>query len=58
MKKAANGDISTLSESMSLMEEYESLAAKIDKAQGEMTSAQVNRYLKITQKMTQAAYGL
>ncbi len=53
-KKAAKGDISAVTEYTSLMSEIESLTSKMDGAKGEMTQAQLNRYLRITNKMTQS----
>ena len=55
MKKAANGDMSALSEYPSLLEEAQEYSEKLQNAQGEMTSAQWNRYLKITNKLANAA---
>ena len=53
-KKAMNGDMNALSESVSLAEQAEKLGDKLSKGQGSMTSAQMNRYTKIVTKMTNA----
>ena len=55
MKKAMNGDMSALSEYPALMEKAEEFSDKLGNAEGEMSSAQWNRYLKITKKMSSAA---
>lgn len=55
MKKAANGDMSALSEYPALMEKAQDLSNKMSGAQGDMSAAQWARYMKITNKMTQAA---
>lgn len=55
MKKAAKGDMSALSEYPALMEKAQEFSDKLSGAQGQMTSAQWSRYMKITNKMTQAA---
>lgn len=53
-KKAMKGDMSAMSEYVKLAEKAQKLADKLDKAKGEMTDAQMKRYLKITNKMTEA----
>ena len=53
-KKAMKGDMSALSEYVKLAEKAQELSEKIDKAKGEMTDAQMKRYLKITKKMNDA----
>ena len=55
MKKASNGDLSAMTEYVTFMEKAEKLSDKLDKAESEMTSAQLKRYVEITQKMTNAA---
>lgn len=55
MKKAASGDMSAITEYASMLENAEQLSDEIDKAQEEMTAAQLKRYAKITQKLTNAA---
>ena len=54
-KKAANGDLSAMTEYVSLMEKAQSLSEKINNMSGEMSSAQMTRYTKITAKMASAA---
>lgn len=54
MKKAANGDMSALAEYPALMEKAQEFSEKMENAQGDMTSSQWARYMKITNKMTQA----
>lgn len=55
MKKAAKGDMSALSDYPALMEKAQDLSNKMSGAQGDMSAAQWARYMKITNKMTQAA---
>ena len=55
MNKAAKGDMSALSEYPALMEKAQELSDRMVEAQGEMSSSQWNRYMKITTKMTEAA---
>ncbi len=55
MKKAAKGDMSALSEYPSLMEKAQEFSDKMKNAQGEMSSSQWARYMKITTKMSKAA---
>lgn len=55
MKKAANGDMSALSEYPSLMQKAQEFSERMSNAQGEMTAKQWARYMKITNKMSQAA---
>lgn len=54
-KKAANGDMSAMSEYAQYMESAETLSDKIDRCAGEMNAAQTKRYMAITNKMTKAA---
>jgi hypothetical protein len=54
MKKAANGDMSALSEYPALMEKAQELSEKIDNAKDDMSSSQLKRYMEITMKMTNA----
>lgn len=54
-KKAAKGDMSALSEYPALMEKAQEFSSKMSGAQGQMSTSQWNRYMKITNKMTQAA---
>ena len=55
MKKAKSGDMSAITEYASMLENAERLSDEIEKDQGEMSSAQLKRYTKITQKLTNAA---
>ncbi|MBR1467748.1 MAG: hypothetical protein IJ606_03855 [Bacteroidaceae bacterium] len=55
MKKAAKGDMSALSEYPALMEKAQEFSEKMENAQGDMSASQWARYMKITNKMTQAA---
>ena len=41
-----------------LLEEAEELSDELDSASDEMTSAEINRYMRITQKMTSIAEDL
>lgn len=54
-KKAAKGDMSALTEYGSLMEKAQEFSNKMQNAQGQMSASQWSRYMKITQKMAQAA---
>lgn len=54
-KKAMAGDVSALSSYIGLLESAEKLSDKLDDAEDDMTTSQMNRYMKITQKMTSAA---
>ena len=58
MKKAAKGDMTALAEYPSLMEKAQEYCDQAAGAQGTMTSAQWSRYLKITNKMVQAAQNM
>ncbi len=53
-KKAMAGDMTALTEYAKLAAEAEKLQKKLEKAEGEMTTAQMQRYAKITQKMLDA----
>ena len=53
-KKAMNGDMSAMSEYVKLLEKAEKISDQLEDAQGYMTNAQMNRYLNITQKMSNA----
>ena len=55
MKKAMNGDMSALSEYPALLEKAEEFSDKLGNAEGEMSSAQWNRYLKITKRLSSSA---
>ncbi len=55
MKKAANGDMSALTEYPALMEKAQEYSKKIENAKGEMSSSQLSRYMQITNRMANAA---
>ena len=55
MKKAKKGDMDALSEYPSILENAQKLSEKLQNAKGSMSSSQLSRYVKITNKMTQAA---
>lgn len=55
MKKAAKGDMSALSEYPALMEKAQEFSSKMEGAKGDMSASQWARYIKITNKMSQAA---
>lgn len=55
MKKASKGDSDALSEYPALLSEAQELGDKLENAKGEMTSAQLARYTKITNRLSQAA---
>ena len=52
MKKASNGDMTTMAEYAGLMQKAQELSDKISGAQGDMSASQWARYMKITTKMT------
>lgn len=58
LKKAKNGDMDALSEYPSIMEDAQELGEKLQNAQGSMSSSQLSRYTKITNKLAQAAANL
>lgn len=53
--KAMAGDISALSSYMDLLEDAEDLADKLEDAEDDMSISQMERYTKITAKLTEAA---
>lgn len=55
LKKANNGDMDALSEYPSLLESAQELGDKLQNAEGSMSSSQWSRYMKINNKMSQAA---
>ena len=55
MKKAQAGDVSAVAEYASMMEKAEDLSNKLEKAEDSLSSAQLARYTKITQKLASAA---
>lgn len=52
MKKANAGDMSAMSEYPSMLQEAQELSEKLSNAQGELSSAQWARYMRITAKMS------
>lgn len=55
MKKAKDGDMSAMTEYVGYMEKATDLSDKMEKAENEMSSAQMAKFLKIQVKLTQAA---
>lgn len=53
-KKISNGDMNAMNSYSQLVENLGELSEKLENAEGEMTTSQANRYLKITQKLTSA----
>ncbi|MBQ2351037.1 MAG: hypothetical protein II394_02365, partial [Bacteroidales bacterium] len=53
-KKAMNGDMDALSEYAEVLKDAQDLSNKLSKAKGSMSSSQVARYTKITNKMANA----
>lgn len=53
-KKAANGDVTALSEYPALLEKAQEFSGKMNNAQSQMSASQWTRYVEITNKMTQA----
>jgi len=53
-KKAMNGDMDALSEYAEVLEDAQDLNNRLSKAKGSMSSSQVARYTKITNKMVNA----
>lgn len=58
VKKAAKGDMSALSEYPDLLEKAQEFSSKMENAQGEMSSSQWSRYMKITNKLARAGQNL
>lgn len=54
-KKAKNGDMDALTEYPALLEKAQSLADKLSKAQSDFKPAQASRFLKLQQKLANAA---
>lgn len=52
MKKANAGDMSAMSEYPSMLQEAQEFSEKLSNAQGELSSAQWARYMRITAKMS------
>jgi hypothetical protein len=55
IKKASKGDMTALVEYPSLMQKAQEYSDKLQKAQGDMSASQWERYNKITMKMVKAA---
>ena len=55
LKKAKNGDISALAEYPGLLRKANEIGEKLQKAEGEMSQSQVDRYIKITTRLTEIA---
>lgn len=55
IKKAANGDASALMEYPGLMAQAQDLQEKLEQCKGHMSQSQMKRYLKITNRMIEAA---
>lgn len=55
IKKAADGDLTALAEYPGLMEQANDLQEKLERCKGDMTKAQMQRYIKITNRMSEAA---
>lgn len=56
MKKVQKGDVSAMSEYPKMLEKAERLSDKLEDAEDEMTSTQLSRYMKITNKLANAAF--
>ena len=54
-KRAAKGDMSVMTEYVSIMEEAQEYSEKLSDVEGTFTASQLARYTKITQKMLEAA---
>ena len=57
-KKAMNGDMSAMNEYMDLLEKAQDISEQLSTEQNNMTATQMNRYLKITNKMSNAMLDL
>ena len=58
VKKAANGDMSAITEYASCLEQAEILSKKLEKAKSNLTSKQTSRFAKIQSKLLNAAADL
>ena len=54
-KKANSGDMSAMSEYLSMLENAQRLADKLEDADDAMTTKQIARYERITSKLSKAA---
>lgn len=55
MKKAVSGDMTAMAKYPELLQKARDFSEKCEAAKGDFTSAQLNRYMEITAKMTEAA---
>ena len=55
MKKAAAGDVSAVAEYTSLLEEVNEFGEKLGEANSDLSSAQLSRYMRVLNKVTEAA---
>ena len=53
-----NGDMSAMNEYMDLLEKAQEISEQLNTEQNNMTTTQMNRYLKITNKMSNAMLDL
>lgn len=58
LKKAKNGDVSALTEYAKMLEKAQSIGNKLERAKGDLTANQSTRFLKIQQKLLNAASDL
>lgn len=54
-KKVASGDIALMTEAFEMLEQASKLSEQLQREESQLTSAQLSRLLKITQKMAEAA---
>ena len=54
MKKAANGDLSAMTEYASLLKKAQEFDEKLKEVKGDMTTEQMNKFLEIQKKMLSA----
>lgn len=52
-KKAQTGDMSALTEYTSMLEKAESLSKQLEKAKGDLSAKQMNRFIKLQTKLTE-----
>ncbi len=58
LKKAQAGDMDAMTEYIDVMEDAQDLSDELEDAQGDFTSSQLSRYMKIVNKMTNAAMSM
>jgi len=58
LKKANSGDMSAMTEYVSMLEKAQSLQESLSDADDEMTPAQLQKFMKIQQKLINAASNL